>query len=58
MGLFNDLGRKVEELKQEVENASDEEATHRCGACEALLYPDHDECPECGEPSVSPVETE
>ncbi|WP_424001567.1 hypothetical protein ACOZ4I_16760 [Haloarcula salina] len=57
MGLFNDLGRKVEELKREVESASDDEATHRCDACETLLYTDHDECPECGESSVSPIET-
>ncbi|MDT3434071.1 hypothetical protein [Haloarcula sp. 1CSR25-25] len=52
MSLFNDLGRKVEELKQEVGNASDDEATHQCSECEALLYADHDECPECGSTSV------
>ncbi|MGB9951794.1 hypothetical protein [Haloarcula sp. Atlit-120R] len=52
MGIFNDLGRKVEELKQEVGNASDDEATHRCIECETLLYADHDECPDCGSTSV------
>ena len=55
MGLFNDLGRKVEELKQEVETASDDEATHRCIECETRLYTDHDECPECGSTSVLPL---
>ncbi|WP_170082620.1 hypothetical protein [Haloarcula rubripromontorii] len=52
MSLFNDIGRKVETLKQEVEKASDDEATHRCSECETLLYADHDECPECGSTSV------
>ncbi|GGK59190.1 hypothetical protein GCM10009067_09620 [Haloarcula sebkhae] len=55
MSLFNDLGRKVEELKQEVGNATDDEATHRCIECDTLLYTDHDECPECGSTSVIPL---
>jgi rRNA maturation endonuclease Nob1 len=55
MSLFNDLGRKVEELKQEVGSASDDEATHRCIECDTLLYTDHDECPECGSTSVIPL---
>jgi len=55
MSLFNDLGRKVEELKQEVGNATDDEATHRCIECDTLLYTDHDECPECGSTSVIPI---
>lgn len=56
MGLFNRLGRKVEELKQEATEASEESATHRCESCEALLYTDHDVCPECDTPAVVALE--
>jgi lipopolysaccharide biosynthesis regulator YciM len=47
MGLFNSLGRKVEKLKQQAESASKEEASYQCENCEALLYTDHEACPEC-----------
>jgi rubrerythrin len=52
MGLFNRLGRKVEELKQEATEVSEESATHRCERCETLLYTDHEVCPECDAPAV------
>jgi rRNA maturation endonuclease Nob1 len=55
MSLFNDIGRKVETLKQEVEKASDDEATHQCSECETRLYTDHDECPDCGSTAVLPL---
>lgn len=47
MSLFNRLGRKVEELKQQAESASKEEASYQCENCQALLYTDHEVCPEC-----------
>ena len=52
MGFFNNLGRKAEKLKQQATAASEEKATHACADCEALLYSDHDFCPECGNDSV------
>jgi uncharacterized paraquat-inducible protein A len=52
MGFFNELGRKAEKLKQQATAASDREATHACTDCEALLYTDHEECPECGSDAV------
>lgn len=52
MGFFNNLGRKAEKLKQKAKAASEEEASHACADCEALLYTDHDECPECGSDGV------
>jgi rubrerythrin len=52
MGLFNDLGKRFEKLKQEAEASASEEATHACRACETLLYTDHDSCPECGDSDV------
>jgi len=58
MGLFNRLGRKVEKLKQEAETASEGSATHQCEHCEALLYTDHAECPECGAAAVVSVDPE
>jgi|AntRauTorcE11898_2_1112593.scaffolds.fasta_scaffold55287_1 rRNA maturation endonuclease Nob1 len=55
MGLFNNLGKKFEKLKQSAESSADDEATHGCKECETLLYTDYDECPECGSDSVVPV---
>jgi len=55
MGLFNNLGKKFEKLKQEAESSASEEATHGCRACETLLYTDHDTCPECGSEDVLPL---
>jgi rRNA maturation endonuclease Nob1 len=48
MGFFNQLGRKVEGFKQDVETAKADEATHRCTDCGELFYSDHDACSECG----------
>jgi rRNA maturation endonuclease Nob1 len=58
MGLFNRLGRRVEELKQEATSASKESASHWCEACETSLYTGHDECPECGERAVVAVDAD
>ena len=52
MGLFNTLGRKVEEFKQDVDSAKADEATHQCTDCEQLLYSGRETCPECGSESV------
>lgn len=48
MGLFENLGRKVEEFKQEATSASAEEASHECADCGELIYTDREDCPECG----------
>lgn len=55
MGFFNRLGRKVEKLKQEASSAS-EDAEFGCANCQALLYADYDECPECGAEAVVALE--
>ncbi len=52
MGLFNNLGKKFEQLKQEAEASASEEATHACRTCETLLYTNHDACPECDSQDV------
>ena len=55
MGLFNRLGREVEEFVQTAKEAADETETDRCDACETAFDSRHEECPECGEPAVTPV---
>lgn len=47
MGLFENLGRKVGEFKQQAEEASREEAAHECTDCGELVYSDRKDCPEC-----------
>ncbi|WP_195893011.1 hypothetical protein [Halopiger djelfimassiliensis] len=47
MSLFERLGERVEEFKQEAEAARDDAATYRCRECEKRFYRDRDTCPEC-----------
>ncbi|MFH5797065.1 DUF1272 domain-containing protein [Haladaptatus sp. CMAA 1911] len=53
MGLFKNIGRKVEEFKRTSESVAAEEASYECTDCGKRLYTSHDECPECGGPVVS-----
>jgi len=48
MGLFEDIGRKVETFKQQAESHSHEQARAKCSECETLVYTDREDCPECG----------
>lgn len=48
MGLFENLGRKVEEFKQEATEASKDQADYRCGDCDTLVFGGRDDCPDCG----------
>jgi uncharacterized OB-fold protein len=52
VGIFNRLGRKAEQLRRQVSDAKAEEATHRCDACDELLFTDRETCPECGSDAV------
>ncbi|MFB6081660.1 MAG: hypothetical protein ABEJ67_02445 [Halanaeroarchaeum sp.] len=56
MGLFNDLGQRVERFKQQVAAAADE--TYECVECGEQFHADYDTCPECGADAVELVETE
>jgi rRNA maturation endonuclease Nob1 len=57
MGLFNELGRQVEQVKQSVQG-SDGDPAYQCRACDARLDAAHDFCPECGEDAVEPLTAE
>jgi len=52
MGLFEDIGRKVETFKQQAESHSQERARAKCPECESLVYTDREDCPECGHESL------
>jgi uncharacterized paraquat-inducible protein A len=62
MGLFNRLGREVEQFKQNASDAAEEQKKPSCPACEAALPADFlddlpADCPECGttlEPAGEP----
>ncbi|UPW01436.1 hypothetical protein M0R88_04865 [Halorussus gelatinilyticus] len=55
MGLFRDLGNKVEKFKQASEAAADEEASHECRDCGEKFFADRETCPECGSSDVTPL---
>lgn len=57
MGIFNELGRKVEEFKQTAENAANENETSKCPACDEQFDSTHEQCPECGEQMVGSTGT-
>lgn len=57
MGLFRDIGRRVERFKSEVESVADEQASHGCSACGERFYTDHEACPECGADAVEPLDS-
>jgi rRNA maturation endonuclease Nob1 len=57
MGLFNELGRQVEQVKQSVQG-SDGDPAYQCRACDARLDAAYDFCPECGEDAVEPLTAE
>jgi rRNA maturation endonuclease Nob1 len=55
MGLFENLGRKVESFKRDAtENAA--EPTSRCEDCDAEFFTDYETCPDCGSEAVSLIE--
>ncbi|MFB6068912.1 MAG: hypothetical protein ABEJ90_03195 [Halobacterium sp.] len=56
MGIFNELGRRVESFKRDAMAAAEGDASHACGDCDARLHAPYDECPECGSAAVAPVD--
>lgn len=52
MGLFRNLGRKVERFKQQAEDASRGEAEYECGDCGKPIHAERERCPHCGNEPV------
>lgn len=55
MGLFENLGRKVEQFKQEASDSA-EDPSHACTDCGEQFYTDYEACPECDSEAVEPIE--
>lgn len=53
MGLFNKLGREIEQFKQNAKAAAEETADYQCQACNARFHSEYDECPDCGAQNVT-----
>ncbi|WP_128905132.1 hypothetical protein [Halorubrum amylolyticum] len=49
MGLFTELGRRVEEFKQTAKSEVESAETFRCPACGEEFDGPRERCPECGE---------
>lgn len=58
MGLFEEVGRRVERFKQRASEAAAEEADYECGDCGERLYADSETCPECGAAAVESLGAE
>ena len=48
MGLFRDVGRRAERLKQQVTDAAREEAVLECADCGKAIFTERTDCPDCG----------
>ena len=53
MGLFNRLGREIEQFSQSAKAAAAETEKYYCDDCGARFHTDYEECPECGSPDVT-----
>ncbi len=58
MGIFNDLGRTVEQFKQDAAEAAEKQAAYRCRDCESQFHVEYEECPECGSQDITPQATD
>lgn len=52
VGLFEDLGERVERFKQQAVDASRAQAEYECRACGEPVYTDTERCPECGSEDI------
>lgn len=55
MGLFNRLGRQVEQFKQNAKAAADELADYQCQSCHDRFHTEYEVCPSCGAQEVTSV---
>ncbi|MEF8824945.1 MAG: hypothetical protein V5A34_02300 [Halapricum sp.] len=52
MGLFENLGRKVEKFKQDATDSA-AEPSHACTDCGEEFFTDYEQCPDCEGPVVA-----
>ena len=55
MGLFRDVGRRAERLKQQVTDAALEEALLECAECGKSIFTERTDCPDCGSEALLEV---
>ena len=53
MGLFNRLGREIEQFRQDAKKAAAETEEYECEDCGARFQAEYEECPECGAEEVT-----
>lgn len=58
MGIFEKLGRQVEQFKQTAKQTAEENTTYQCQTCGEQLDTQHDQCPECGSKDITPLTAE
>ncbi|NHN43190.1 hypothetical protein G9C85_16355 [Halorubellus sp. JP-L1] len=61
MGFFNEVGRKVEKVKQSMADDGedrDDGVEYVCRDCGTRHATAHDFCPDCGNDAVEPASTE
>ena len=49
MGLFTEIGRRVEKFKQTAKSEAESAETFRCSTCGEEFDGPRERCPECGE---------
>ena len=53
MGIFREVGKRVERFKQQAAEASRDEAEYECLDCDELIFTELEECPHCGSEAVA-----
>lgn len=56
MGLFERLGREVEEFKQTAQRTAEESADYRCDACGERFHAAREECAACGAEQIERID--
>lgn len=57
MGLFEQIGRQVEQFRQTAKETAAANADYHCRACEARFDTHEVQCPDCGAEEITPTET-
>ncbi|NHN46583.1 hypothetical protein G9464_03090 [Halostella sp. JP-L12] len=58
MGLFERVGRQVEQFRQTAKETAAENARYQCRECGARFNAHEGQCPECGADEVTTAQPE